>query len=65
MIGQDLAAIAVCALAFLWLVRRLLARGPQEKKGPLVSRAALLRRTAEQRGRVASERGSGGGGACH
>lgn len=51
MTGQDLAALAVCTLAALWLVRRLfLSYGPSRRR-PDVTTKALLKRTAAQKAR--------------
>ena len=51
MTAQDLAAMAVCVIAALWLVRRLfLSYGPSRRR-PDVTTSALLKRTAAQKTR--------------
>lgn len=60
---QDVAALAVCAVAALWLFRRLfLSYGPSRRR-PDVTTAALLKRTAAQRSR--REHASPDRPACH
>jgi hypothetical protein len=56
---QDLAALAICAVAFGWLLWRLfLTHGPKTKK-PDVTTAALLKSTrARKAGRAAAGSGS-------
>lgn len=51
MTGQDVAALAVCAVAALWLFRRLfLSYGPSRRR-PDVTTSALLARTAAHKAR--------------
>ena len=49
MITQDAIAVALCALAFAWLARRLLAANVPPASRPDVTAAALVRRTRERR----------------
>jgi hypothetical protein len=47
--GQDVAALVVCAIALLWLVRRLfLSYGPPSRR-PDVTPRALVKRTRERK----------------
>lgn len=56
--------MAICGLAFAWLVRRLLADHAPASSRPDVTRAALLRRTNRRKKELGDEKLPGAGGSC-